>query len=156
AIPFILAVAPGPERVSPEGQPLVPFRLDPDPVLRITLRDTDDIVTSEPVRLAINSIADEPPQVETRLKERDNTIRRQATITVRGEAHDPQDPAKVYGVTDDYGIADARFEFKLEGRSSADKEASFQPVPFSEKPEGQKQFSVDEKFKVLPLDLAIG
>jgi hypothetical protein len=156
AVPFVLSVAPGPERISAEGQPLVPFRLDPDPVLRITMRDADDIVTSEPVRLAINSIADEPPQIETRLKGIGNSITRQATIPVVGEAHDPQDPVKVYGVTDDYGVADARFEFKLEGRTAADKEASFQPVPFSEKPEGQKQFGVDEKFKVLPLDLAIG
>ena len=68
AVPFVLAVAAGPQRTSESGEVLAPFRLDPDPVLRITLRDVDDIVTSEPVRLAINSIADEPPQIETRLK----------------------------------------------------------------------------------------
>src|SRR5579872_5690542 len=122
----------------------------------MTLHDEDDIISSEPVRLAVSSIADEPPQIETRLKGIGNSITRQATIPVVGEAHDLQDPARVYGVTDDYGVADARFEYKLDGTTSAEKEATFQPVPFVARPEGQKQFAVDEKFKLLPLDLAIG
>lgn len=156
AIPCVLAVAPGPERASADGRVLLPFRLDPDPVLRLTLHDADDIVTSEPVRLAINSIADEPPQIETRLKGIGNSITRQATIPVVGEAHDAQDPTRVYGVTDDYGVAEARFEYKLEGKGAEDKETVYQPVPFASPPEGEKQLVVNEKFKVLPLDLAIG
>lgn len=156
SVPFVLAVAPGAERTQADGEVLVPFRLDPDPILRLTLHDADDVISSEPVRLAINSIADEPPQIETRLKGIGNSITRQATIPVVGEAHDLQDPAKVYGVTDDYGVADARFEYKLDGTTSGEKEATFRPVPFVARPDGQKQFAVDEKFKLLPLDLAIG
>jgi hypothetical protein len=149
----------------------VPFRLQADPVLRIVLHDEDDIESSEPIRLAINSIPDEPPHVETRLKGIGNSITRQATIPVVGEARDPQDASKVYGVTDDYGIADAHFEYKVEAAKtenpSADiartesakadlTAAKFQTVPFTHRPEGGKQFGVDEKFKVLPLDLGIG
>jgi hypothetical protein len=175
SVPCALAVSPGPERVSADRQVHVPLRLEPDPVLRITLHDEDDVVSSEPVRLAINSNVDQPPQVETRLKGIGNSITRQATIPVVGDARDLQDASKVYGVTDDYGIADARFEYKLEaarsgatgsgatgsGATGAEaakppEDAKYQPAPFSHAPEGRKQFPVDERFKVLPLDLAIG
>ena len=156
SVPVVLAVAPAPERVSKERQVHLPLRLEPDPIVRITLHDEDDVVSSEPVRLAINSISDEPPQVEARLKGIGNSITRQATIPVVGEARDPQDVSKVYGVTDDYGIADARFEYKLEAVKAEAKESTYQPVPFMHAPEGRKQFPVDEKFKVLPLDLTIG
>ncbi|MGE5192116.1 MAG: hypothetical protein ACM3U2_06395 [Deltaproteobacteria bacterium] len=155
-VPFALAVAPAPERVSAEGRVHVPFPLEPDPVLRITLHDEDDVVSGEPVRLAVSSIADVPPQVETRLKGIGNSITRQATIPVVGEARDPQDAAKVYGVTDDYGVAEARFEYKLEAAKAEAKEATYQSVPFANPPEGRRQVPVDEKFKVLPLDLVIG
>lgn len=155
SLPCVLAVTPAPEIIA-GGKVYVPIRLDPDPVLRITLHDEDDIVTSEPARLAINSIADEPPQIETRLKGIGNSITRQATIPVVGEAHDPQDPSKVYGVTDDYGIADARFEYKLEASKPEAKDTTYQAVPFGAVPEGNKQLFVDERFKVLPLDLVIG
>ena len=165
-VPCVLAVIPQPEMISSEGRVHIPFRFQPDPVLRITLHDEDDIESSEPVRLAISSIPDEPPHVETRLKGIGNSITRQATIPVVGEARDPQDASKVYGVTDDYGIADAHFEYKVEAAKpeAAAAEAAknnvaapaFQMVPFSHRPEGSKQFGVDEKFKVLPLDLGIG
>jgi hypothetical protein len=155
-VPFVLAVAPAPERASSDGQVHVPFRLEPDPVLRITLHDEDDVVSSEPVRLTVNSIADTPPQVETRLKGIGNSITRQATIPVVGEARDPQDALKVYGVTDDYGIAETRFEYKLEAAKAEPKEATYQAVPFASSPEGRKQVPVEEKFKVLSLDLVIG
>jgi hypothetical protein len=156
SIPCALAVAAAPERISAEGKVHVPFRLEPDPVLRVTLHDEDDVVSGEPVRLAVNSSPDQPPQVETRLKGIGNSITRQATIPVVGESRDLQDPSKVYGVTDDYGIAEARFEYKLEAAKAEPKEATYQAVPFTHAPEGRKQFPLDEKFKVLPLDLAVG
>jgi len=154
-VPCSLAVSPTPEMIASENV-LLPLRLVADPALRITLHDDDDVISSEPIRLAINSIADTPPQVETRLKGIGNSITRQATIPVVGEAHDPQDATKVYGVTDDYGIADAHFEYKLETAALEAREKTFQPVPFAASPAGGKQFPVDERFKVLPLDLAIG
>lgn len=169
AVPYVLAVTPEPELVSAAGVAHIPFRLQPDAVLRVTLFDEDGIESSEPIRLAINSIADKPPLVETRLKGIGNSITRQATIPVVGESADPQDASKVYGVTDDYGIADAHFEYKVEtakpeapsteaakGDPKGDSAAKFQVVPFTNNPQGGKQFAVDEKFKVLPLDLGIG
>jgi hypothetical protein len=170
-VPCVLTVTPETEMAAAEGQVHLPLRLSPDPVLRITLHDDDDIISSEPIRLAINSIPDEPPHVETRLKGIGNSITRQATIPVVGETPDPQDAAKVYGVTDDYGIADAHFEFKVDATRPATTAsdvapaevpkadlaaAKYQAVPFSHRPDGGKQFVVDEKFKVLPLDLGIG
>jgi hypothetical protein len=165
-VPCVLAVTPQPEMISAEGSVHIPFRFQPDPVLRITLHDEDDIESSEPVRLAISSIPDEPPHVETRLKGIGNSITRQATIPVVGEARDLQDASKVYGVTDDYGIAEAHFEYKVEaakpeaaaaeGANNNNAAPAFQAVPFSHRPEGSKQFGIDEKFKVLPLDLGIG
>jgi hypothetical protein len=156
AVPFVLAVVAAPEVVSPAGQVHLPLPLVPDPVLRITLHDDDDVVSSEPVRLAVNSIADAPPQVETRLKGIGNSVTRQATIPVVGEARDPQDASKVYGVTDDYGIAEARFEYKVDAAKPEAKQSTYQAAPFAHAPEGARQFPVDEKFRVLPLDLVIG
>jgi len=166
SVPYVLAVTPEPELVSAAGHVHTPLRLPPDPVLRITLFDEDGIESSEPIRLAVNSIPDRPPLVETRLKGIGNSITRQATIPVVGETVDPQDASKVYGVTDDYGIADAHFEYKVDATKpeapAADAAkgdqtaAKFQTVPFTNNPQGGKQFGVDEKFKVLPLDLGIG
>ncbi len=156
SIPCVLSVTAAPEVVASDGRVHQPLRLVSDPVLRITLHDDDDVTSSEPVRLAVNSVADEPPQVETRLKGIGNSVTRQATIPVVGEARDPQDMTKVYGVTDDYGIADARFEYKVDAAKPEAKPATYQPAPFAHSPEGTKQFPVDEKFKVLPLDLVIG
>ena len=175
-VPCVLAVVSDPELMAADGRVHVPFRLQSDPVLRITLHDEDDIESSEPIRLAISCIPDEPPHVETRLKGIGNSITRQATIPVVGEARDPQDASKVYGVTDDYGIADAHFEYKVEAaktetakpdvaasdaaKPDAAKPAlagpAFQSVLFNRQPQGGKQFVVDEKFKVLPLDVGIG
>ena len=72
----------------------------------------------EPIRLAINSTADEPPHVETRMKGIGTSITRQATIPIVGQAVDPQDSAKIYGVTDDYGITDVHFEYRIDGGKS--------------------------------------
>ena len=155
-IPFVLAVVAAPEAVSPAGRLHLPLRLVPDPILRISLHDDDDVISSEPARLAINSIADTPPQVETRLKGIGNSVTRQATIPVVGEARDPQDVSKVYGVTDDYGIAEVRFEYKIDAAKPEARPAVYQAAPFAHAPEWTKQFPVDEKFKVLPLDLIVG
>ncbi len=53
-------------------------------------------------------------------------------------------------VTDDYGVAEARFEFKI------DAEAEYRRQPFLKNADGDREFSVDERFEVLALDLALG
>jgi hypothetical protein len=155
-IPCALAVAAAPEVVSEAGHVHLPLRLAPDSLLRITLHDDDDIISAEPARLTVSSIPDEPPHIETRLKGIGTSITRQATIPVMGEIQDPQDGSKRYGVTDDYGIAEARFEYKVESAKPEAPAASWQPTAFANQPEGRRQFPIDEKFAVLPLDLAVG
>lgn len=158
-VPCVLAPTPNPELVSEEGRVYLPLRLAPDTLLRMTLHDLDDVMSIEPARLTVNAIADEPPQVETRLKGIGTSITRQATIPIVGEIQDPQDGSKRYGATDDYGVAEARFEYKVEGskgEKGEGEDAAFKAVPFSVAAEGRKQVPVEEKFPVLPLDLAIG
>lgn len=138
AIPFLLATQPTPEFVSPQGQPHLPLRLPPDAVLRISLHDEDEVISGEPARLTINSNPDEPPRIETQLKGIGNAITRQAVIPVAGT------------IEDDYGIADARFDYKLDTAEGFEKRA------FDAPPAGQKKFEVGQRFEVLPLDLAIG
>jgi hypothetical protein len=155
-IPCALSVTATPEVVSEAGHVQLPLRLTPDALLRITLHDTDDVMSVEPARLTINSIPDEPPQIETRLKGIGTSITRQATVPIVGEIQDVQDGSIHYGVTDDYGIAEARFEYKFEAGKAEGQESDYRPAPFMTQPEGRKQFPIDEKFAVLPLDLAVG
>jgi hypothetical protein len=155
-VPCALSVTATPEIVSESGSVQLPLRLAPDSLLRITLHDHDDIISAEPARLTVNSIPDEPPRIETRLKGIGTSITRQATIPVLGEIQDPQDGSKRYGVTDDYGITVARFDYKLEAARPDGQEAHWQPAAFANQPEGRRQFPVDEKFAVLPLDLPVG
>ncbi|MFN0055744.1 MAG: hypothetical protein ACKV0T_26675 [Planctomycetales bacterium] len=156
-IPCLLGISPTPDVLPESGSVQLPLRLSPDTTLRITLHDLDDIMTADPIRLTVRAIPDEPPQVETRLKGIGTAITRQATIPVVGEIQDSQNPAQRFGVTDDYGIADARFEYRVEA-PQADRGAAeeFRPAPFSQRPEGRRQFAVDERFPVLPLDLTLG
>ncbi|MBS0266596.1 MAG: hypothetical protein JSS02_31990 [Planctomycetes bacterium] len=154
-LPAVLAAVANPDLLK-DGKVCLPLPLEPETVLRVTLHDADDIITAEPIRLTIHSRADEPPQVATRLKGIGSSITRQATIPVVGETHDPQDPSKIYGVTDDYGIADAYFSYKLDKKKPEDPDPEFVAVPFSSPPAGGKTLVLSEKFKVLPLDLAVG
>lgn len=155
-VPCLLSTAGGAEVLSAAGRAHLPLRLPPDALLRITLHDEDDVMSPEPVRLAINSIPDEPPQIETRLKGIGTSITRQATIPIAGEIQDPQDGSKRYGATDDYGLFEARFEYKLETARSETSQPEYKPAPFASQPDGRKQFPLDEKFAVLPLDATVG
>lgn len=123
-----------------------PFRMPSNSVVRITLEDTDDIVGSEPARLTVNGIADQPPVIETQLKGIGTSITRKAVIPVAGL------------ISDDYGIAEARFEFQVDGSQE------WEPREFERGPSGQPrdfrlQMSGDwefERFAVLERELNIG
>lgn len=156
SVPCLLSASGTPEVVSATGGVSLPLRLPPDALLRISLHDEDDIISAEPARLSINSIPDEPPQIETRLKGIGTSITRQATIPIVGEIQDVQDGSKRYGVTDDYGVAEARFEYKVERGKSDAPPTDWQPASFADRAAGRKQLPVEEKFAVLPLDLATG
>lgn len=120
--------------------------LPADSIVRIQLEDTDGIIGSEPARLTIGGIADEPPTIETQLQGIGTSITRKAVIPVKGK------------VTDDYGIHSARFEFRI------DADPQWRPRPFHNPPRRDTEEFVllrsdtepFERFEVLPLDLDVG
>lgn len=126
------------------GRLKLPLSLPPDTMLRIHLEDADGISSIEPGRLTINGIVDEPPSVASEMKGIGLSITRKARIPIAGL------------VTDDYGVAAARFEFKVDG------DDDWQPRDFAAVPDNTKEYRLErseeepfERFDVLPLDLSI-
>lgn len=117
-----------------------------DQPMRIYLEDEDGLLVTEPIRLSVMGIIDQPPQVDTRLTGIGKSITRKAMIPVAGK------------ITDDYGIQSARFDFLV------DEAKKFRPRPFRSKPaERPREFTLQrnekeawERFEVLPLDLKVG
>lgn len=145
-IPFILvdekqANAAANASTLPPSIPLIA-----DQPIRIYLEDADGLLITEPIRLSINGIIDQPPKVDTRLTGIGKSITRKAMIPVEGI------------ITDEYGIQAARFDFVI------DQETKFRPRPFRVKPsQNPKEFTLQrseneqwERFEVLPLDLKVG
>ena len=152
SLPFVL-VADG-ATVLPEllhkaaemGQPLpAPLPLPPDSLLRLSLEDKDLIASPIPTRFTIHAIVDEPPLVETRLKGIGTSVTRKARIPIAGN------------IVDDYGVAMARFEYKV------DEATEWQPRVLASPPkELPRDFTLQrndkeafERFDVLPLDLSV-
>lgn len=129
------------ENAIPESIPLLA-----DQPIRIYLEDADGLLVTEPIRLSINGIVDQPPKIDTQLTGIGKSITRKAMIPVEGI------------ITDDYGIQSARFDFLV------DQDTNFRPRPFRKKPSRTpKEFSLQrsenepwERFEVLPLDLKVG
>ena len=144
SVPFLLASPLQQAMFSGTGELLLPLRLPPDAQLKIFLSDADGIQSAEPTRLTLNSIVDEPPAIETQLRGIGSAITRKAIIPVTGS------------ISDDYGVADARFDFRLDS-------ADAQPRSFPVQPKGIKKFPLQQavtqpwlRFDVLPLELKIG
>ena len=137
--------APGFEQmVSSEGVVKLPLALPPESDLKIWLSDTDDIRSQEPIRLSLNAIPDDVPAVQTQLRGIGSSITRKAVIPMIGE------------VTDDYGVVEARFEYRL------DAATEFSPRPLPVSPNGAKSFPLKQsdkqpwlRFDVLPLELKV-
>lgn len=154
-LPFVLSPVPQPEILDSQGKPKLPLPLPADAALRFWLHDTDDILSAEPIRVNLTAILDQPPQVDVRLKGIGTSITRQATIPLAGQIRDAEEGSQVYGVTDDYGVEEVRFEYKVEG-GAAPPGAEFRPRPFAAAADGRREVPVAERFPVLELDLAIG
>jgi len=149
SIPFALPQAEMPQ-LSEQLQAAVesgvlklPLIFPPDAMIRIHLEDADGISSTEPGRLTINGIIDEPPRIESELKGIGTSITRKARIPLAGV------------VTDDYGVAQARFEFQVDA-------TPWQPREFTQPVAGVKEYRLArdenepfERFDVLPLDLSI-
>lgn len=129
------------QKTSSSGIPLLI-----DQPMRIYLEDEDGLLVTEPIRLSIMGIVDQPPKIDTRLTGIGKSITRKAMIPVEGK------------ITDDYGIQSARFDFLV------DEDKNFRLRPFRSKPaERPKEFTLQrneketwERFDVLPLDLKVG
>ena len=152
SLPFVLAA--GGETKLPEllraaaesGRSLpLPILLPPDGLLRITLEDIDQIVSPTPTRFTINGIVDQPPIIETKLKGIGTSVTRKARIPVVGT------------VIDDYGVASAGFEFRIDDAQEWQKR-NFAVPPANITREFMLQRAENEpyeRFDVLPLDLSI-
>ncbi len=81
--------------------PTGPLLLPADVPLKIYLEDTTRIASTEPARLTIAGIVDESPIIETKLTGIGLSITRGARVPLTGT------------IRDDYGIADAAFEFQV-------------------------------------------
>ena len=121
--------------------------LMPETDFRIYLSDTDGITSLEPERLSLRAVADEPPEFsQMNLRGVSRSITRKAVIPMTGR------------ISDDYGIATARFEFQI------DDEETWNPRPFNQSPrQSPRDFILQrgddeefERFEVLPLDLSVG
>ncbi len=122
----------------------LPLSLPPDVALKIHLEDADGIPSTEPARLTIQGIVDEPPRIESELRGIGSAITRKARIPIAGL------------ITDDYGVASARFDYKV------DAAEEWEPREFAAAPADAKEFRLQrddqeafERFDVLPLDLSI-
>ena len=116
----------------------------PDTTLQIYLEDTDEVLSYDPVLLTVNGIHDEAPIVELRRSGIGSSVTRMAEIPIVGR------------IRDDYGIAAARFEYRLDDETENDSR------PLNAAPAGQKDFLLgeslpdrSERFRLLPLELHV-
>ena len=145
-VPFVLATEAETRLANIAAEHVWPLAMPADSILRVYLEDTDDIVGSEPARVTIHGIVDQPPVVETELMAIGTSITRKATIPVSGI------------VTDDYGITAARFEYRIDDSEHG------APRPFRHPPQDEpREFQLQrrpsepfERFDVFPLGLSVG
>jgi len=128
-----------------------PFVLAPDTNLRIYLEDADGILTAEPSRIQMGGIVDDAPVVETSLRGIGTSITRKASIPVLGR------------LVDDYGLASAQFEFKVDDVEEADVRPFENPLTPYQDGSSRRDFDLKrndgeefERFDVLSLDLSLG
>ncbi|MBX3436874.1 MAG: hypothetical protein KF861_05225 [Planctomycetaceae bacterium] len=145
AIPVVIATDAAEALTAWNGASNLPLPVPPDVPLQFELHDTDDIRSTEPIRLTINGMEDMPPIVETRLKGIGRSITRLARIPIAGQ------------IMDDYGVAAASFGHRIDGQSE------YARTELAVGPSGQKQFALGdarvgavERFNVLPLELSLG
>ena len=111
--------------------------LDEDTTLVFTLLDTDDIKGREPVRLALSTLADTPPELTARLDGIGQAITAQARIPAVGQ------------VNDDYGIARVWFEHIID-QSKPDS------LPISSTPAAPNSIKLDNVLEVRDLGVKPG
>ncbi|MEO2047472.1 MAG: hypothetical protein ABGX16_12980 [Pirellulales bacterium] len=114
------------------------FQLDDvreDRVLLITMRDQDGIENRDPFRLMAAVLHDEVPEVSTQLQGIGSAVTAQATLPFSGT------------ITDDYGIEQVWFEFRLDRQKAHQREM---PLPHP----GSRQFRKFESIDLSETDPA--
>ncbi len=138
-----------PVRVTPDAAGATSsdrIHIEPDSLMRFYLHDADDIVSGEPVVLRILGRPDRPPVVDCELQGVGDAITRKASVPVSGL------------ITDDYGIANTRFEFRV------DDEPDWRPRRFHHRVSGRpleyrlqgRPDDATERFNVTVLGLEEG
>jgi len=127
-----------------DSQTAFPLPITTQSELQIQLLDEDEVDSQEPATLSLIGTPDEPPVVEVRRRGVRNAITRTASIPLTGT------------IRDDYGIAAAGFEFRVDA-------LDLQQSPFQNPPRGQREYPLAatpqdavERFSVLPLELKEG
>ena len=118
AIPAATKTAAAKEPPAPAPLVGLPIPIPADCRMRLELEDTDGITSIEPIRVVINGIVDQPPVIQSELRGIGSSITRKAVIPVSGT------------ITDDYGVARARFEYRVRN------EKDWQPRAFRRPPSG--------------------
>ena len=95
--------------------------------LQVYLHDTDDIQSIEPTFLTVNGILDQPPVVETERQGVRDLITLMAEIPLAGT------------LSDDYGLTDAWFGYRLEG------EEDYSKLSLGDAPRGSSRYVLGEQ-----------
>ncbi len=101
-----------------------------DRVLLMTMLDRDGVTNREPYRVVVSAVADQPPDVSVQLHGISSAVTPQAILPLVGQ------------VTDEYGIAEAWFEYQIDQNPPERR-------PLATQPKGRRQLT-----KIGRLDLA--
>jgi len=112
-------------------------RLESDRTLLVTLSDQDGIRSREPVRLAINSVADEMPQLAVRPRGVGTSITPAARVPFVG------------AIQDDYGLARTWIAFSVDQQAVVEQD-------FFTPPRERSEVSVEEILDISALELRPG
>ncbi len=115
----------------------LPPELTRDTTLLFTLFDTDGITSRRPVRLALATVADQPPQLSVELGGLGSAITPQARLPAVGR------------ITDDYGIARIWFDYTIDRREPA-------TYPVESLSGNLTDFPLDHALEVRELELTAG
>jgi hypothetical protein len=106
-----------------------------DDVLLVSVTDTDGVTSRNPYRISLALVPDETPQVGVRLRGIGTAITTDARIPLVGK------------ITDEYGLKDAWFEYRVDGGEPRRR-------PLSEQPVGQPSITMDDAFDTREIDPA--
>jgi hypothetical protein len=106
-----------------------------DRVFAVSLRDADGVENRDPFRLPLSVVPDQTPEASVQLRGIGSAITPQATIPFAG------------GVTDDYGLEEAWFDYVIDDGASSRR-------PLRAQPDGMTNLAMTESFDLAESDPA--